>query len=239
MREITCRSRRLLAGPCFQIVYCFLILVLCLPTASRSQAASFTPEVFGGISLGHLSMKRIVSEPLPPRNRRTTLDRSAGFNAGFGLRHRSGWGLEIEFSHVLDPSPGLLECDDFSEYAQPCHGSGRTGPDSYSLVSANAVYHFSTSRFQPYVAGGLGAEWFAGFDSQYFPLGKFAGLTESFISEGAWKHTGAVWNVGGGMRIFLSSVVSLRPDIRLYHAPLPYGRKLRLLRSSIIFGYHW
>ena len=217
------------------IIFCVVAAVLCLPTASRSQAANFKREVFGGIALGHLSTNSNSSiEP------GVALDASAGISAGFGLRDQSGIALEIEFSRVLDPTPGLLECDDFSfDDPPPCEGSGRDGPDSYSLVSANVLYHFSTSRFQPYVAGGLGAVWSTGFRSAYLGPGRFAGITKAVISEVTWKNTEIFWNVGGGMRIFLSSAVSLRPDIRLYHAPLSYGRKLRLLRSSIILGYHW
>ena len=235
MRQIACRSRRLLAGPCFQIVYCFLILVLCLPTAGHSQTANFKREVFGGIALGRLSTNCNVLR----NSRGVALDVSAGFSGGFGLRDRLGAGFGIEFSRVLNPTPGILDCDDFSEYDQPCRGSGRHGLASYRLVSANLLHHFSTSRFQPYVAGGGGAVWSAGFRSSFFEQGRFAGQTHASISERAWKHTLFVLNVGGGMRIFLSPAISLRPEIRLYDTPLPSERKLRLLRSSIILGYHW
>ena len=234
MRAIAYRSQRLPRGRCFRIVLCFLALVLCLPTTSHSQTADFTPEVFGGIGLGRLS--RSGNRRISPG---VTLDDSAIISAGFSLRHRSGFGLEIEFSRMLDPSPRLLGCDAFSEFNQPCLGSGRDGPDTYSLVSANALYHFATSRFQPYVASGLGVVWSAGFQSSYFALGKFAGLTHSSISESEWNHTGAVSNIGGGMRIFLSSAVSVRPEIRLCDVHLPAERRLRLPRSSMVFGYHW
>jgi len=103
MRAIAYRSQRLPEGRCFRIVLCFLALILCLPTVGHSQTADFTPEVFGGIGLGRLS--RSGNTRISPG---VTLDDSASISAGFGLRHRSGFGLEIEFSRMLDPSPRLL-----------------------------------------------------------------------------------------------------------------------------------
>lgn len=99
------------------------------------------------------------------------------------------------------------------------------------FTTANLLYHFSTSRAQPYVVGGVG---FVHLENRSrFPEDDFLPKRTA---------NGFATNFGGGVKIFLSKNFSLRPEVRVFigdtegsgvEQPFSVGR------ASVALSYHW
>jgi len=127
---------------------------------------------------------------------------------GFGFRPLGRLGFEVE--------AGVLK-----------HSRGFGGPvkveGTVVLVSANVLYHFSESRAQWYVLGGLG--WMR------------SEQTVRFVEARHFTETFAVWSVGVGVKVFLTPRLLLRPEVR-YSGAEALG-VLGLPRVSVGLGYVW
>lgn len=86
--------------------------------------------------------------------------------------------------------------------------SGTLG--TVSCFTGNLLFHIPAGRTEPYLLAGLGASHQRG-------LG-----------------TGGVIDVGAGVKIFLTTRVSLRPELRAF---APVGSTFA--RASVAVGYHW
>jgi Outer membrane protein beta-barrel domain len=99
------------------------------------------------------------------------------------------------------------------------------------FATANAVYHFSESQVQPYVIGGIGMLWHEDRSSGLLP------------SRPPIDASGFAKNFGGGIKVFLSKHVSIRPEFRIFIGDLggiggvepPFS----VMRGSVGIGYHW
>jgi opacity protein-like surface antigen len=99
------------------------------------------------------------------------------------------------------------------------------------FTTANVVYHFSTSRAQPYVVGGVG---FVHHENR----SQFPG--DDFLPKRTAN--GFATNFGAGVKIFLSKNFSLRPEVRvLIGKPEGNGveQPFSVGRASLAFSYHW
>ncbi len=107
-------------------------------------------------------------------------------------------------------------------------------------IGGNFQYHFSKSRFQPYLGMGLnyarfdGARGFRADDSN--PETRIEG------KQNFWRP-----HLGFGCKIFLSRHISVEPEARLYLGGLPgYDPAWDLVNPGLVrtdfnvgFGYHW
>ena len=162
-------------------------------------------------------------------------DRSFGnhrnFGGGFGLRHRSGLGLEFDLNRTGGLTPEAVPC---AILDVTCVGTGRQGLFDVTVGSANVLYHFSRSRVQPYVTGGAGALWARGVSTSIFVRGSQAELVEQ-----EFRDSGLAVNFGAGIRFLLHRSVSIRSEFRLYSASALSRQNLSLLRASIGAGFHF
>ena len=188
-----------------------------LTSSAWAQNYAYKGEVFGSAAYGRLF--RI--EDVPQGG-------GANFGGGVGLRLDSKTGIEMEFNRMvslkLRPAPcPTLECD----------GSALVGVRSAVLFSANGLYHFSVSRVQPYVVGGIGVLHTERADS----IGVGSG-TRLTISQTEHRDNGLSVSFGAGLKVFLTPKVSLRPEFRLY-TDVKSRENLNIFRTSIGLGYHW
>lgn len=99
------------------------------------------------------------------------------------------------------------------------------------FTTANLLYHFSTSKAQPYVIGGVG---FVHHENR-----------SRFPEDGILpKRTtnGFAQNFGAGVKLFVNEKFSIRPEVRVFlgdtagsgvEPPFSVGR------ASVAFTYHW
>jgi hypothetical protein len=90
----------------------------------------------------------------------------------------------------------------------------------------NAIWYFSRSRFQPYLRTGIGA----------FKTGYTYSWPISMSPVYRVSKSGAAFNFGTGIRIFLNRHWSLNPDFRLIEARANYTM---VSYVSMTAGYHW
>ena len=191
-----------------------LPVILCLTLVSTSVAAQeiekargevdYTFEVFGILGLGRLGADEG--------------SRGSGPVLGGGVGFRptaSGLGVEVE-AGVLSNSRTFT--------------SGVRFEGTAVLVSGNVLYHFSASRNQVYVIGGLGM--LRSVQRSEFRDAIFAD-TQTFRS----TETFAVWNAGVGLKMFLMPNLVARPEIRYFGAE-SLG-VLGMPRASVALGYYW
>lgn len=195
-----------------------LCLLLLFATAGHAQ--SFTGEVYASIGHGHLF--RFDDNPI-----------GGGPNlaGGIGLRHRSGLGIEFELNRTLGLSARAAPCGIVN---LPCEGSARDGVTGATLFSGNVSYEFTRARVRPYVIGGAGALRSTGYSSAIWVSDQRAVFREE-----PWSDTGVAISFGGGLRIFLTRSLSLRPELRLYTATALSRANLSLFRPSLAVAWNW
>ena len=99
------------------------------------------------------------------------------------------------------------------------------------FACANALYHFSDSKAQPYAIGGIGVlhhkDRSSGLGPPRPPL----------------SGSGFAFNFGTGVKVFVSKHVSVRPEVRVFVGDLGESAGIEppfsLLRGSVGIGYHW
>ena len=204
-----------------------LLAVLFSDEALAQQQYDRRYEVFVMTGSGHVFRRRGGED-------------SVSIGAGIGIRLSSRFNVELEYNQLPNLSPKPISCGGIGNLVGgifvplPCVGTGRNGPDRFSLASANLLYSFSDSRIQPYVAGGAGVDWSRSFSSISRPQGNEVIITETFS-----KDSGFVWNMGAGIRIYATPRVSIRPDVRYYNAVLMSSHNLAVVRLGVGLGVHW
>ena len=164
-------------------------------------------EVFGALGMGRLGADE------------GSRGRGPFFGGGVGFRPVSRVGFELE-AGVLSNSRELP------------HSSFE---GTAVLVSGNVLYHFSESRKQFYVIGGLGmlrTDQRREFKNLEVPD------TQTFRSESF-----AVWNGGVGLKVFLTPKLMVRPEYRHFGGADELGiRSLGVMgmwRATVALGYYW
>jgi opacity protein-like surface antigen len=140
----------------------------------------------------------------------TSFGSSASPGAGIGVRLFKGLGLEVDV-----------------------HGLRTRGESVRSgmAVSTNAAYHFSTRHqaVQPYLLGGVGM------------LRTHYSASTSVNPQAMTELTDTGWgvSVGGGVRVFLTPRVSLRPEVRYVGTLWRSKENLSETRAAALVAYHW
>jgi opacity protein-like surface antigen len=99
------------------------------------------------------------------------------------------------------------------------------------FTTANLLYHFSTSKVQPYVVGGVG--FMHHENRSRFP--------ENEVLPKRTANSFAT-SFGGGVKIFLNQKFSVRPEVRVFlgdTAGSGVEPPFSLGRASLGFTYHW
>ena len=171
--------------------------------ARRGDTIEYRFEVFGSMGWG----RRGADEG--------SLGGGPLLAAGFGFRplRRVGFEVEASFaSHQRDFASGVtFEGEAFS-------------------VAGNVLYHFSESRTQWFVLGGLG--WVSEDHRSIF-RSRLPDDDTSF----RYSDDYAVWGVGFGLKTLLTGQLLLRPEFR-YTGGGPFGVS-GLLRLTVGLGYVW
>lgn len=207
------------------------VMLLCLgwPCTSPAQPTSppaVTPEVFGSMGFGHLAnCCRVFGDgPL--------------IGGGLGIRWRR-LGVEFEANRMLGLSPKSLPCA--IQYGQTCL-PGRQGAESATLASVNALVMLARTRFEPFVSGGIGLLWSTHsepeLDLQFSGVPNTPPIAVTLVQRDAHDR-GFTVNVGGGVRVPVTSAVAFRSEVRLYDATLLSAYNMALVRLSVGASYHW
>ena len=185
-----------------------LILVgifLLLPSAAFAQEYDEKWELFGTLGYGG------------------TWDDEGGVGRGLDI----GGGLGVRATRKLGFEGSVNRITHVREFnSSPVRFEGTA-----VFAGANALYHFSESKAQPYVIGGVGMLW---HEDRTSGLGPPRPPIDA---------SGFAYNFGGGIKVFLSKHVSLRPEVRVFIGDLgglggvepPFS----LMRGSIGVSYHW
>jgi opacity protein-like surface antigen len=211
------RRRTILAGGsrAARFVACVVVFVACASVA-RAQPAANDPtlEIFGGVAFGHLA------------NCCRVFGNGPNIGGGAGLRWRR-LGIQFEMNRMLGLLPKQAPCGVVGE---PCVGAARDGATSTTIASANVLVFFPRKRLEPYVSGGVGALWSAQVSSV------LSGHPPTF-SEMPWHDRGLALNIGGGVRVPITSAIGVVPELRLYDATLLSRANLGLLRAALHISY--
>ena len=139
-------------------------------------------------------------------------------SAGFGLRPFSGTfsglGFEARFGYLnsnVDTSSDVV------------------------ILSGSAVYHFSSSKVQPYVLGGLGV--LRGQRTVVVLIGSGPDFFEEERYQENWNKVGIEF--GGGIKVALTPNLSLRPEFRLLDTTAGEGPNLGVPQLILGVSYHW
>ena len=164
-------------------------------------------EVFGALGMGRLGADE------------SSRGRGPFFGGGVGFRPVSRLGFEVE-AGVLSNSRELPHSS-FDGTAM--------------LVSGNVLYHFSESRKQLYVIGGLGM---LRTDQRRVIKNPELPDKRTFRSQSF-----AVWNGGVGSKVFLAPKLMVRPEFRYFGGADELGvRSLGVLgmwRVTVALGCYW
>jgi hypothetical protein len=105
----------------------------------------------------------------------------------------------------------------------------------------NALYHFSDSKIQPYVMGGIGilkADYTQQGYSEWYDGGPGGEYHEEYWTERVNASKMAI-NLGVGLKAAIRSNLSIRPELTLIDTTPGSGYNWGSLRLSIGVGYHW
>ncbi|MCI0489223.1 MAG: outer membrane beta-barrel protein [Blastocatellia bacterium] len=100
------------------------------------------------------------------------------------------------------------------------------------FININAIYHFSDSRIQPYVTGGAGFLHYRNKSRSPFPDEPFRGEPTS---------NSFAFNMGAGLKGFLTDRVSVRPEFKLLNSNdvTVVSDKLNIFHFSVALALHW
>ena len=211
------------------VAVCALGLIAASPRTSHAQTASTTTvnhEVFGSIAFGHLA------------NCCRTFGDTMNVGGSAGIRWRR-FVTEFEFNRILGLSPKSLPCA--IQYGQTCM-PGHQGAQSATTVSGNVLFLFPRPTVEPYISGGLGVmlstQIDPDLDMQFSSVPNTPPIAVNLI-ERETHDLGFAINYGAGLRIPLTSSLTVRSELRLYDATLLSKYNMGLLRASMQVGYRW
>ena len=163
--------------------------------------SEFTSEI--GINFGGGQLARDSGGPfsMPP-----------SIGGTWTYQHISGVGVELEIYRTIGESLRPVDCVTpiFGPpaFAGQCLGSGEEGVGKTLAGSAKFVYTFRATRTRPYVTGGLSQSTMRFHSTYGVIIANEPHLTSQISSV---NETLAV--VGGGARIMLNRMLTIRPDI--------------------------
>ncbi|MCI0624269.1 MAG: porin family protein [Acidobacteria bacterium] len=181
-----------------------LAALLLMPGAAWAETFGTRYEVFGTVG----GLKAYDDEG--------SIGTGTAASGGFGYRATPKLGFEIEVSrtpHLRDIAGGTLRFE----------GTG-------VFTTGSLLYHFSESRAQPYVLGGIGH---LHYRREFHFL--FIGTSDTA--------NGFAYNFGGGVKIFLNRRFSARPEFRILVGEARNNQAVEppfsVFRGSIGLAYHW
>lgn len=189
--------------------------VLFLPLVSWAQEYNYKGEVFGSVGWGRLF------------GNQGSVGTNVNLGGGIGIRPFRKLGFEFEVNRMNQRALGQQR---FNLETIVLHSEGTA-----TYFTGNLVYHFSTSRVQPYLLVGAGGVHYDG-RIRVRPLN----LGPELVVEEA--DTGFAFNFGGGAKIFLHRKLSLRPEFRFFAAGpgvTVVNTRLSKIRLSVGLAYHW
>ena len=182
-----------------------IAIFLVLPATAFAQDYRAKYEVFGSAGYG------------------VTYDDEGGVGGGLDI----GAGFGVRATRKLGFEGSVNRISHLREFAV----SGVRFDGTSVFACANALYHFSDSKVQPYVIGGIGVLHHQDRSSGF-------GLSGSPLSA-----SGFAYNFGAGVKVFLSKHVSLRPEFRVFIGDLGKGGgtepPVSAARGAVGLGYHW
>ena len=158
---------------------------------------------------------------------------TAGYGRAYDDEGNIGSGLDLGggFGYRITPKVGVEGSFNWFSHTREFGGSPVRFEGTAVSGAANVVYHFSESKVQPFVTGGIGA---LQHEDRSTGLGQVGPpRTKSGFS----------YNFGGGVKIFLTKRVALRPEGRVLISNLGSGPGIEppfsTFRGSVGIGYHW
>ena len=183
----------------------FIAVFLLLPATTFAQEYRPKYEVFGSVGYG------------------ATYDDEGGIGRGLDL----GGGFGVRAIDRLGFEGSVNRISHLREFAS----SGVRFEGTGVFASANALYHFSDSKVQPYVIGGAGVLYHEDRSSGLGP------------PRPPLSGSGFAYNFGAGVKVFVSKHVVVRPEFRVFVGNLGKSAgtepPFSLLRGSVGIGYHW
>ena len=180
-------------------------MLLLLPATALAQDYRSKYEVFGSAGYG------------ATYDDEGGIGRGLDIGAGFGVRPIGRLGFEGSVNRIS-------HLREFAFNGVRFEGTG-------VFASANALYHFSDSKAQPYVIGGIGVLHHEDRSSGLGP------------ARPPRSGSGFSYNFGAGLKLFVSKRVSVRPEFRVFIGDLGKSAgtepPFSLLRGSVGIGYHW
>jgi hypothetical protein len=183
------------------------------------------PEVVGYVGGSHT--RSTIALALRDKGR-------LSLGGAWGVRHRNGFGVELELSRTFGDASRLVPCTGLEALGDVsgCRGGGRRGLAETTVGSAKIQYFFSEGRAQPYVSGGVGifaqTFWHSWVYRDRYPYEE----VRIYEARGQWN--GLAFLAGGGVRIALGRRFSLRPDVTMYA-----GSRWTHVRAGIGAGVGW
>jgi opacity protein-like surface antigen len=193
------------------------VFLLWFTATGAAQDYAYRTEVFGSLGWGHFA------------DSEGSLGNGANFGGGVGIRLSRRLGLEFDLSQA--------------RHARETSGGGLRFEGTGTYFTGNLIYRFSQSRLQPYLFFGAGVMHYDGSIRSREFLDPFdPSIFRDTITEGSGN--GFAWNVGFGLKTFLTRNLSLRPEVRFFAGRPPFGPgipepPLMVARASLALGYHW
>lgn len=202
-------------------------LTLLVPTPATAQVNStdtWRRGVGGGLAVGHVY-----------RFEDTTFGNSPTVALSAGIRHRSGFGMNIEWSRTFGLTPAPAPCGIVIDgVPAQCVGQGRDGVEAATVTSVGVRYEFTGLRFRPYLTAGLGILRSASVWSSATVDGK-----RVILSEQRLRDTGFGPDLGVGMRVAVSPHVAILPEISWLDASVRSRVNLGVTRVGARAAYEW
>lgn len=192
--------------------------------AQTAPAHVWTPEVSGGIGIGHVF-----------RYADDSFGDEPNISGAVAVLRRNGIGLELEANTTIGLTPKPAACGIVIDgVPATCSGSAREGVLDASSVSFNFRYQLMRHRLQPYFMAGLGVLRTRAVASITMVRNGTAVQTETEDTS-----TGIGPDVGAGLRIPLAGGISVNPEIRWLEAASLSRHNLAVTRMSIRAAFAW
>ena len=161
-----------------------------------------------------------------------------------------GGGLDLGGGFGLRPFSGRLQGLGFElQFSRLHHEAQHTATHSTSgnalTVTGNILYHFGSSRVQPYVAGGIGA-----LRADHVREGYSEWYTGDPDDPDSWTYHVEYWSyrvkgtkmaikIGGGLKAAITPRMSIRPELCILDTTIGRGYNWSSLKLFVALSYHW
>lgn len=203
------------------------VLTLLLPALAAAQgtdSGAWSRSLSGGLALGHVY-----------RFEDTTFGNAPNVVLGAGVRHRNGFGVDVEWNHTFGLTPGPAPCGIIIDgVPAQCVGQGRDGVEAVTVGAVGVRYTFTRTRLRPYLTAGLGVLRSSSVWSTASVQGNRVVLTEQRLLD-----TGFGPDIGAGVTFAVSPHVSIQPEIRWLDASVHSRVNLGVTRAGARISYDW